>query len=311
MRNIFKKMFKKNLSIIDSLPPLKGKVLANQPLSKMTWFGVGGPADVYVEPADVQDLARLIQFKPAVPLTLIGGGSNLLIRDGGIPGITVHLGKPFGKITVKDDMIVAGAGASLMELARVAAKQEMTGFEFMCGIPGTIGGGIRMNAGAHGRAMEDVLHSITVITGEGDIQEIDPHETEAFGYRTCYLPSDWIFVGATFKGQKGSSADIAKKMADYKKQRENNQPVGVRTAGSTFKNPQGLQAWSLIEKVGMRGARKGGAQVSEKHANFLVNNGHATAKDIEELAEEIRSKVWENCGVELEWEVKRVGVEGE
>lgn len=308
MKNILKKMFHKNVSIIDAMPPLKGKVLENQPLNKMNWFGVGGPAQVYVEPADLNDLIRLMQFKPQVPVTVLGGGSNLLIRDGGIVGITIHLGKEFSKITVKGDMIYAGAGASLMELARVAAKQNLTGFEFVCCIPGTIGGGIRMNAGAHGRSLEDVLECIQVVTGEGEYREINPKETEVFGYRTCYLPSDWIFVGAIFKGQKGDGAAIAEKMAVYKKQRENAQPVGVRTAGSTFKNPQGLQAWALIDKAGMRGAKVGGAVVSEKHANFLINLGHATAADIERLAEDIRTKVWEKSGVELQWEVRRVGV---
>lgn len=311
MKNIFKKMFARDLSIVDSLPPLKGKVLENQPLCKMNWFGVGGAAQVYIEPADLNDLIRLMQFRPQVPVTVLGGGSNLLIRDGGIPGITIHLGKEFGKITVKGETIYAGAGATLMELARVAAKQNISGFEFMSGIPGTLGGGIRMNAGAHGRSLEDVLECIQVVTGEGEYQEIDPKETEVFGYRTCYLPSDWIFVGAVLKGQKGDGAAIAEKMATYKKQRENAQPVGVRTAGSTFKNPQGLQAWALIDKAGMRGAKVGGAVVSEKHANFLINLGHASAQDIEQLAEDIRAKVWNNCGVELEWEVRRVGVRKE
>ena len=186
MKNILKKMFHKNVSIIDAMPPLKGKVLENQPLNKMNWFGVGGPAQVYVEPADLNDLIRLMQFKPQVPVTVLWGGSNLLIRDGGIVGITIHLGKEFSKITVKGDMIYAGAGASLMELARVAAKQNLTGFEFVCCIPGTIGGGIRMNAGAHGRSLEDVLECIQVVTGEGEYREIDPKETEVVGYRTWY-----------------------------------------------------------------------------------------------------------------------------
>lgn len=311
MRNIFKKIFQKNLNLIDSLPPLRGKVIADFPLKKKSWFGVGGNAEVYVEPADIDDLSRLLQFMPRVPVTILGGGSNVLIRDGGIPGITIHLDKTFSKIRVEEDKIICDAGVSLMELARVAAKQGLSGFEFLSGIPGTIGGAVRMNAGAFGGTVEDVLVSLTVVTGEGDIQEIDPFETEVFGYRMCYLPSDWVFVRAVFKGQKGDKAEIAHKMAEYKKKRENNQPKGVKTAGSTFKNPSGIQAWALIDKAGLRGARVGGAVVSEKHANFLINTGDATAKDIETLGEMIRTKVWETSGIELEWEVKKLGIEKE
>lgn len=311
MRNIFTKIFQKNLKLIDALPPLRGKVFADFPLKKKSWFGVGGNAEVYIEPADMDDLSRLLQFMPRVPVTILGGGSNVLIRDGGIPGITIHLDKAFNKIKVDGDKIICDAGASLMELSRVAAKQSLSGFEFLCGIPGTIGGAIRMNAGAHGGSIEDILHSITVVTGEGDIQEINPFETEVFGYRRCYLPSDWIFVRAVFKGQLGDKTEITDKMAEYKKKRDNNQPTGVKTAGSTFKNPQGLQAWALIDKAGMRGTRVGGAMVSEKHANFLINTGNATAKDIETLGELIRQKVWETSSVELEWEVKKLGIEKE
>lgn len=311
MRNIFKKIFKGHVDLIDALPPLKGKVVAGQPLAKKNWFGVGGPAEVYVEPADLDDLARLLQYKPQVPVTVLGAGSNVLIRDGGISGITVHLGKGFNSVTVTGDRIVCDAGALVSDVARVAAKNGLSGFEFLCGIPGSVGGGVRMNAGAHGRCIEDILESLTVVTADGDIQELDPRETEIFGYRRCYLPTDWIFVRAVFKGQHGDAAAINAKMAEYKKQRENNQPVGVRTAGSTFKNPQGLQAWALIDKAGFRGYRKGGAMVSEKHTNFLINVGDATARDIEQLGEEIREKVWNDTGVELEWEVRRLGIDKE
>ena len=311
MKGIFKKIFNSKPILKDSLPLLRGKVVADYPLSKKTWFGVGGCAEVYVEPADIDDLSRLLQFMPSVPLTVLGGGSNVLIRDGGIPGITVHLGKEFHNIKFDGTTVVCDGGVSLMELARAAAKQGVSGFEFLSGIPGTVGGAVRMNAGAHGKCLQDVLTSLTVVTGEGEIREIDPNETEMFGYRKCYLPSDWIFVRATLKGQEGNSADILETMAMYKQQRQNNQPVGVKTAGSTFKNPQGLQAWALIDKAGFRGYRKGGAMVSEKHTNFLVNLGDATAKDIEALGEEIREKVWNDFGVELEWEVKKMGLEKE
>ena len=311
MKNIFKKIFGTNSTLMDALPELRGRVVANYPLNKKTWFGVGGCAEVYVEPADIDDLCRLLQFMPAVPLTILGGGSNVLIRDGGIPGITVHLGKAFHHIKFDGVTVVCDGGVSLMELARAAAKQGVSGFEFLSGIPGTIGGAVRMNAGAHGKCLQDVLVSLTVVTGEGEVREIDPNETEIFGYRTCYLPSDWIFVRAVLKGGEGNASEIAETMDTYKQQRQNNQPVGVKTAGSTFKNPQGLQAWSLIDKAGFRGYRKGGAMVSDKHTNFLINLGDATAKDIEALGEEIREKVWNDFGVELEWEVKKMGIEKE
>lgn len=311
MKNIFKKIFKSKPKLIDALPPLKGRVVANYPLNKKTWFGVGGCAEVYVEPADVDDLSRLLQFMPSVSLTILGGGSNVLIRDGGIPGITVHLGKDFHHIKFDGTTVVCDGGVSLMELSRAAAKQGVSGFEFLSGIPGTVGGAVRMNAGAHGKCLQDVLVSLSVVTGDGELREIDPSETEIFGYRTCYLPSDWIFVRATFKGLKGNVADITSTMATYKQQRQKNQPTGVKTAGSTFKNPQGLQAWSLIDKAGFRGYRKGGAMVSDKHTNFLINLGDATAGDIESLGEEIRQKVWNDFGVELEWEVKKMGIEKE
>lgn len=309
MKNIFKKIFKTKVRLIDALPPLRGKVVPRQPLCKKNWFGVGGAAEVYVEPADIDDLSKLMQFIPSVPVTILGGGSNVLIRDGGIPGVTIHLGKGFKKIICHDDEIVCDGGVSLIELARTAAKYGISGFEFLSGIPGTLGGAVRMNAGAHGRCLEDVLVSLTVVTSEGEIRQIDPKETEIFGYRMCYLPSDWIFVQAVLKGTLANPTDIQSKMAEYKQQRERNQPTKVKTAGSTFKNPHGMQAWALIDKAGFRGYRKGGAMVSEKHTNFLINLGDATAKDIESLGEEIREKVWNDTGIELEWEIKKLGVE--
>ncbi|MGN1063577.1 MAG: UDP-N-acetylmuramate dehydrogenase [Alphaproteobacteria bacterium] len=311
MKNIFKKIFQGQVNLVDALPPLKGKVTAYYPLAKKTWFGVGGPAEVYIEPADLDDLVRLMQFKPAVPVTILGAGSNVLIRDGGILGITIHLGKGFNSISVAGDRLICDGGAAVMDVARVAAKNGLGGFEFLSGIPGSVGGGVRMNAGAHGRCLEDVLESLTIVTADGEIQELNPKETEIFGYRRCYLPTDWIFVRAVLKGYPDNPADIQAKTVEYKKQRENNQPVGVRTAGSTFKNPPGLKAWALIDKAGFRGYRSGGAMVSEKHTNFLINVGDASARDIERLGEEIREKVWNDTGVELEWEVKRLGMDKE
>ncbi len=300
----------RRVSVVDRLPELKGKVIENEPLAKKTWFGVGGAAEVYIEPANVDDLSLLLKQFPDEPLTILGAGSNLLIRDGGIPGVTVKLGKPFAGIRVEGNRLICGAAAMLMEVARVAEKHKISGFEFISGIPGSVGGGIRMNAGAYRQALADRLVSLTVVMANGEVTELDPHEMDVFGYRQCYLPTDWIFVEAVFAGTIMSDADeIKKRMAEYKKHRESSQPQGVRTAGSTFKNPDGLMAWQLIEKAGLRGAKVGGAVVSEKHANFLINTGNATAADIEALGEMIRHKVKKKCGVRLEWEIKKLGVE--
>lgn len=309
MKRLLKRIFKSKTGLIDILPPLKGKVVAHQPLCKKNWFGVGGNAEVYIEPADVEDLSVLLRSVPDVPITVLGAGSNVLIRDGGILGITLHLGKGFNDVCCEGDTITCGGGASLMQLAQRAAENAIGGFEFLSGIPGTLGGAVRTNAGAHGKSLSDVLISLTVMTKSGDVREIDPRKTELFGYRKCYLPTDWIFIRAVLKGKKVNADVIYAQMADYKQQRRRNQPTGVKTAGSTFKNPQGIQAWALIDKAGFRGYRKGGAMVSNKHTNFLINLGDATAKDIEMLGEEIRQKVWNDTGIELEWEIRKIGVE--
>lgn len=303
--------FSKKDNLMKLLPIVRGRLCANEPLSKKNWFGVGGAAQIYFEPADVEDLALLLREMPPVPLTILGAGSNVLIRDGGIPGITVHLGKQFSDIVVEADKIICGAGAKLMDVSRTAEKSSLSGFEFLCGIPGSVGGGIRMNAGAYGSQISDILTELTVITPDGAIQTLAQEELkEAFIYRKCLFPPEWIFVRAVFQGQMTADKSvISERMAQNRLKRENGQPMGVRTAGSTFKNPDGTPAWQLIDKVGMRGVTKGGAVVSEKHSNFLINKGHATAKDIEELGEEIRAKVLEKEGIRLEWEVKKLGVD--
>ncbi len=306
----FRRLFQKRIPLINQLPPLNGKVVENEPMKKHTWLGVGGPASVYVEPADVSDLERLIRFMPDVPLTVLGAGSNVLVRDGGIPGITVHLGKSFAGVQVDGDKLICGAGASVMEVSRVAEKNNIAGFEFLCGIPGSVGGAVRMNAGAHGSAIENVIVSVTAVDKKGDVHTLDPKDLDAFSYRQCTLPLDWIFVEAVFQGQKiKDGSDITAKMKEYRAKREAAQPMGVRTAGSTFKNPTGLAAWKLIEQAGMRGAKVGGAAVSDKHANFLINTGTATAKDIETLGQQIQKAVLEKEGINLEWEVKKLGVD--
>lgn len=311
----FLKNFKnKNDSLVSSLPKVRGVLLFNEPLSKKNWFGVGGAADVYFEPADIDDLKTMILNLKSVPITLLGAGSNVLIRDGGIPGVTIKLGKAFSKIeVVENDKLIVKAGALVMDVSRVAQKNSISGFEFLCGIPGSLGGGIRMNAGAYGSSLFDVLEKLTVLTKEGHIKEFQKDELlDAFSYRCCHLPSDWIFLEAVLKGKKETDNQlITERMNLNKQKRDAGQPKGVRTAGSTFKNPQGLSAWQLIEKSGMKNAKVGGAVVSDKHANFLINTGKATAKDIETLGEKIRQVVLEKEGVSLEWEVKKLGVEDE
>ena len=295
--------------LIDRLPPLKGRVLEDEPLAKKTWFGVGGSAEIYVEPADAVDLARLIKTLPDAPLTILGAGSNVLILDGGIPGITVHLGKSFAYIKVKGNKLICGAGASVREVAKAAEKNKIAGLEFLSGIPGSVGGAVRMNAGAFKQSLSDRMVTLTAMTGNGDISEINTKEMNIFEYRKCYLPEDWIFLEVVLEGKKVKNTDeIRAKMAEYKKKRESTQPQGVRTAGSTFKNPDGLMAWKLIDKAKLRGTRVGGAVVSDKHANFLINDKGATAQDIEQLGEKIREKVQREQGVKLEWEVKKLGV---
>lgn len=307
----FHSSFPKKENLMKRLPPVRGKVSANEPLAKKNWFGVGGAAQVYFEPADASDLALMIREMPPVPLTILGAGSNVLIRDGGIPGITVHLGAPFAQIQVEKDKMICGAGAKVMDVARIAEKNNVSGFEFLCGIPGSVGGAVRMNAGAYGEQISDKLLELSVITPDGDLRTLTQEELrDSFQYRNCLFPTGWIFVGAVFQGKYvADSAVISERMALNRRKRENGQPMGARTAGSTFKNPEGTPAWQLIDKVGMRGARRGGAEVSQKHANFLINLGHATAKDIEMLGEEIRSKVYEKEGITLEWEIKKLGVD--
>lgn len=306
--------FKKSEKWIKSLPPVRGRLVENEPLHKKNWFGVGGSAQVYFEPADAADLANLLyklRELPPIPMSILGAGSNVLIRDGGIPGITVHLGKPFSQIVVQDDILVCGASVGVMEVAREALKNKIAGFEFLCGIPGSVGGAVRMNAGAYGCQIFDMLKTLTIVTREGEIRVLSADEIkDSFSYRKCLLPQEWIFVNAVFQGKKVKDATVIReKMEANKQKREKGQPIGVRTAGSTFKNPEGTPAWQLIEKVGMRGAKRGGAEVSKKHCNFLINSGSATAKDIETLGEEIRQKVYEKEGIELEWEVKKMGVD--
>lgn len=290
------------------LPKIRGRYLFNTPLSKSTWLKVGGPADVLYKPADIEDLSDFLKNKPQDLLIFpLGLGSNLLVRDGGIRGAVVKLGKEFAKIQKKGDYIVSGTAALDRNVALFAANAGLTGFEFLASIPGTIGGALKMNAGCYGSEIKDILVSAKAITMNGEIKEYSPKEL-MYTYRSCGLKEDVIFVEATLRPTgTTSSALVHDQINVLLKKREETQPVGEKTGGSTFKNPPEQSAWKLIDQVGGRGLHLGGAMFSEKHSNFILNTGSATAKEIEDLAEDIRKKVLKQTGIELVWEVIRVG----
>jgi UDP-N-acetylmuramate dehydrogenase len=293
--------------LIDRLPRVRGRLTANAPLAGVTWFRVGGPAEIMFRPADEADLADFLAAKPPeVPVTVLGVASNLLVRDGGVPGIVIRLGRGFVDVEVRGTQIRAGAGALDLNVALACREAGVTGLEFLSGIPGTIGGALRMNAGAYGREMVDVLRRAITLDGRGRRHEV---EAAALGlsYRHCGAPTDWIFIAVELEGSAGVPEAIAQRMSEIQAAREASQPIRARTGGSTFANPPGHKAWELIDRAGCRGLRRGGAQVSEKHANFLINTGEATASDLEGLGEEVRRRVFETSGISLEWEIKRIG----
>lgn len=294
--------------LLERLPQVRGRYDAQAPIARYTWFRAGGPAEVLYRPADVTDLANFLAGKPGdVAVTVLGVGSNMLVRDGGIPGVVIRLGRPFSTIRVDGTQIHAGAMALDYNIAKAARDASIAGFEFLAGIPGTIGGGLRMNAGAYGREFKDIVIQVLALTPQGDIESLSPEDWTP-RYRGCGVPTDWIFTGCAMNGAWGNSADISRAMELIQEAREDTQPIRTRTGGSTYKNPNGQKAWELIERAGCRGLRLGNAQVSEKHCNFLVNLGGATAADIEGLGEEVRRRVREATGVELEWELERIGV---
>ena len=298
----------RTLRLIDRLPPARGRYSENAPLARMTWFRVGGPAEVMFRPADADDLAQFLALKPDdVPVTVIGVGSNLLVRDGGIPGVVVRLGRGFAGIEATGVEVRAGAGALDINVATLAMGEGIAGLEFLRGIPGTVGGALRMNAGAYGSEIKDVTLSARALDAEGAVHDIDA-DGLGFGYRRCATPGDWIFVSALLRGRPGDGDDIARRMEDIQEWRQTTQPVRTSTGGSTFANPPGQEAWRLIEEAGCRGLSRGGAVVSDKHCNFLVNTGGATAADLEGLGDEIRRRVLESSGVILEWEIRCIGV---
>ncbi|WP_199089905.1 UDP-N-acetylmuramate dehydrogenase [Bosea sp. ASV33] len=294
-----------------SAPDLRGRLLANQELSGLTWFRVGGPAQILFTPADDEDLAYLLSKLPEdIPVTVIGLGSNLIVRDGGIPGVVVRLGgKAFGEIALESgDRLRAGTAVPDVKVARAAVDASLDGLAFYRGIPGSIGGALRMNAGAHGGETTDVLVSARGVTRKGEIVTLS-HAEMGFTYRNSAASTrDIIFTSALFQGRPGDQAEIQAEMDRVTAAREAAQPIKERTGGSTFKNPEGGKAWKLIDAAGCRGLRVGGAQVSEMHCNFLINTGGATAADVEGLGEEVRRRVKENSGFELQWEIKRLGV---
>ncbi|HYX02228.1 MAG TPA: UDP-N-acetylmuramate dehydrogenase [Reyranella sp.] len=295
--------------LIDRLPRPRGRLAADAPLGPQTWFGAGGPAEVLFRPADTEDLAVFLQALPSdVPVTVLGVGSNLLVRDGGVKGVVVRLMRGFTGITVEGNEVVAGAGAPDLNVALTAREHALAGLEFLSGIPGTIGGAIAMNAGAYGGEIGQVLISAEAVDRGGHLHRISAKQFE-FRYRHSGAPPDWIFTAARFRAEPGDQVAIAGRIAEIDSARTESQPRS-RTGGSTFVNPPGHKAWELIDQAGCRGLRIGEAQVSDKHCNFLINLGGAKAADIEALGEEVRRRVLEKCGVQLEWEIRRIGAEG-
>jgi len=297
-------------AIRDRAPGLRGRLIANQPLSDLTWFRVGGPAQVLFTPADTEDLAALLAaLDPETPVTVIGLGSNLIVRDGGVPGVVVRLGgKAFGSVEIDGEHLAVGTAVPDMRLAKAAAEAGLDGLAFFRGIPGSIGGALRMNAGAHGGETTDVLVSAEGVDRAGHLRRFT-HAEMGFTYRHSAAPDDVIFTSALFRGRPGDRAAIEAEMARVTAAREAAQPIRERTGGSTFKNPPGGKAWQLVDAAGCRGLTVGGAQVSEMHCNFLINRDGATAADIEGLGEEVRRRVRETSGVELHWEIKRIGLD--
>ena len=290
-----------------ALPAVRGPFTPQAPVGRHTWFGVGGAAELLFEPVDRGDLAVFLAALPAgLPITVIGGGANTLVRDGGVGGITVRLGRGLRHLAIEGDEIIAGAAAQHLSIARLAAQSGIAGLEFLSGIPGTIGGGLRMNAGAYGREISDVLVLAAAFDRAGREHTIS-RDAMGFSYRHCGVDPGWIFVEARLRGRSGDPAAIAADIAEIRATREATQPIRSRTGGSTFRNPRGEPAWRLIDAAGCRGLRRGGAVVSPMHANFLINMGAATAADLEGLGEEVRRRVFEKSGFVLDWEIHRVG----
>lgn len=306
------------MAMMQNLPPVRGTLTPNRPLADLTWLRVGGPADYLFQPADPDDLAAFLAALPAdIPVFPMGVGSNLIVRDGGLRAVVIRLGRGFNSIEIQEGRVVAGAAALDAHVARKAADAGVN-LTFLRTIPGAIGGAVRMNAGCYGDYVADFLEEIQIITREGKTQTL-PAEALGFGYRHSDLPEGAVIISACFRAVSGNPLELHAKMADQIAKRDATQPTKDRSAGSTFRNPAGfsstgqdddtheLKAWKVIDNAGLRGATHGGAQMSPKHPNFLINTGGATAADLEELGEEVRNRVFHHSGITLEWEIKRVG----
>ena len=306
---MFEKIFGGKESLVKSLPKVRGQYIEKAKLSKHTWFGVGGPAEVLYLPADYDDLKTFLILKPeAVPTTIIGGGSNLLIRDGGIPGVVIKLDAPeFSRVTFKGVEVTVGAGLKNGDLKKELIEHEVGGLEFICSVPGRIGGLLRTNAGCFNRSVSDVFVKAHIMNEWGEIYEVGAEDFN-FSYRGSLFPENWIILDVTLRGVISDAEKIKKTMEEQLEYRRARQPINKKTAGSTFKNPEGLNAWKLIDEAGCRGLKVGGAEVSDMHCNFLINRGNASAADLEELGEMIVEKVKEKTAITLEWEVRRMGV---
>ena len=298
-----------------TLPRLQGKLTPKAPLAPLVWFKSGGSAEWLFEPKNLADLQSFLRdLDPEVPVMALGLGSNLIVRDGGVPGVVVRLGKPFANVETVgkglfgiDDVLNCGGGASGILVSSMARDRGIAGLEFLRSIPGTVGGFVRMNGGAYGREVKDVLIDCDVVLRSGELATLPLAELH-YTYRHSDLPEGAIVVAARFRGEAGDPAAIQAEMDRISASREASQPLRSKTGGSTFKNPPGQKAWELVDRAGCRGLTIGGAQVSEKHTNFLINTGEATSADIEVLGDEVRRRVKESCGIELEWEIQRVGM---
>ena len=295
--------------ILASLPEVRGRLRTQASLKKRTWFQVGGPAEIMFRPEDVEDLQQFLARLPKdMPITVLGVGSNIIVRDGGINGVVIMLGRGFTHIAVEGNTVRAGAAALDTHVARVAAEHGLCGLEFLSGVPGTVGGALAMNAGAYGQDVAHCLIHARYIDRTGTLHTVTPADFH-YSYRHCALPESAIFIDAAFRATPGDPQLITKRMDEIAQARADSQPIRARTGGSTFKNPPGHKAWQLIDAAGCRGLRRGDAQVSEQHCNFLINHGDAGAHDLERLGEEVRERVHHHSGIWLEWEIKRLGHE--
>lgn len=294
--------------LITRLPAVRGKLIANASLRSLTWFRTGGKAEVLFKPADTEDLQTFRrELNPNINSTVIGLGSNVLIRDGGVEGVVILLGKAFAKISFNNQEVIAEAGVSSIALSRACREKSLGGLEFLSGIPGSIGGALRMNAGAYGREIKDVLISAQAVDPAGTLQDLTMKDF-GFSYRSSALSQKWVFVSARLSCAIVERDEIERRMIEIENNRRSAQPIQVRTGGSTFKNLEMIKAWKLIASAGCRGLTVGDAMVSEKHCNFIINRGNASAQDIEDLGEKVRNRVQRHTGVNLEWEIERIGM---